>query len=327
MSIISKIKATGKGIETNASRIAQITGKGKILLMIDILVCLVKYSASPNNYEKFEFYNLTSKQRRTYVTYGLSRKMIKKFNNPADIEVFENKLKFAEEFRDMFHREYLNVSQMTYDEFVDFCKNKEKFICKPYEGSQGADIKVYRTDNLEKLFNEIKEKHSTGFMLEEWIPQHPVLAEIYPDAVNCLRVVTVYDGKKAHLITGGVTFGTETEIANGSQPSIVAPVDFQTGVMYKPAATFGSDLYECHPKTNVKIVGVKLPYWNETVEMIETACKKVPTVGYVGWDIAITPDGPVIIEGNTTPGYKYYQIPKHLDNGIGNREKYEIYLR
>ena len=327
MSVLSKIKNTYKGLEQGAKSIATKTNKSKGVLMADMCYCLLKYAASPNNYEKFEFYNLTGAQRATYVTYGISQKMIKKFNNQADIDVLENKLKFAEVFSDVFNRGYLSVTDMTYEDFNKFCEGKEKFICKPYEGSQGADIKVYHIENnIEEIYKEIKENFATGFMLEEWIPQHPVLAKIYPDAVNCLRIITVFDGKETHLITGGVTFGVNSEIANGSQISIVAPLDFDTGVLHKPAATFSSELYDKHPKTNETILGVKLPFWEEIKEMLATACARIPTIGYVGWDIAITRTGPVIIDGNTTPGYKYYQIPRHLEDGIGNREKYEKYL-
>lgn len=326
MSVLSKIKITYKGIAEKSAQISVSMGKNKALIMLDMLYCLLKYKASPNNYEKFEFYHLDRKKRNTYVTYGISKQMINKFNNPAYIDVFENKLKFAEAFSDMFNRDYLSVSKMSEQEFERFCQGKEKFICKPYLGSQGADIKVYHKDEAKDIYTEIKELYPEGFMLEEWIPQHAVLSEIYPDAVNCLRIITVFDGKETHLVTGGVTFGTETEIANGSQPSIVAPVDFKTGIMTS-AATFGSSLYENHPKTKRKINGVKLPYWEETVALLNEACKRVPEVRYIGWDIAITPDGPVLIEGNTTPGYKYYQIPVHLVNGVGNKSKYIKYLR
>lgn len=77
----------------------------------------------------------------------------------------------------------------------------------------------------------------------------------------------------------------------------------------------------------MRIMGLKIPYWDEVVLMLSKAAKLVPEVKYVGWDIAITKDGPCLIEGNTSPGYKYYQIPKHLDGGIGNREKYEKFLK
>ena len=35
----------------------------------------------------------------------------------------------------------------------------------------------------------------------------------------------------------------------------------------------------------------------------------MPQVGYVGWDVAVTEDGPVLIEGNDDPGYTAYQLP------------------
>ncbi len=327
MSISKTIKKVVSEISENALSISKTEGKSKLIISFDMLYCLLKYSASPNNYEKFEFYNLSASQRKTYVTFGLSRKMIKKFNNPHDIDWFEDKLKFAEKFNDMFGRDYLNVESMTFEEFKKFCQNKDKFICKSINGSQGADIKVYHLDNLEQIFAELKQRYNTGYMIEEWIHQHTVLSEIYPDAVNCLRIITVFDGKKVHLLTGGVTFGIESEIANGSQPSIVAPVNFKNGIMEKHAATFKSPLYEKHPKTNAQILGVQLPFWDEIKQMLEVACRRIPTVGYIGWDIAIKPEGPVLIEGNTTPGYKYYQIPKHLEDGIGNKHIYEIHLK
>ena len=60
--------------------------------------------------------------------------------------------------------------------------------------------------------------------------------------------------------------------------------------------------------------------------MLKKATALVPEVGYIGWDIAITPTGPIIIEGNTTPGYKYYQIPIHMDNKIGNKKRYKKWI-
>ena len=33
-----------------------------------------------------------------------------------------------------------------------------------------------------------------------------------------------------------------------------------------------------------------------------------PQVGHVGWDMAVTPDGPAIIEGNNFPGTDLCQL-------------------
>ncbi len=325
MSVLHKLHNVWTQTRSDATEIVKKNHGSRLKTELDILYCLLKYKASPSNYLKFEFYNLNAAQRATYVTYGLSCKMIQKFNDPKDIDIFEDKLRFAEVFRDMFGRAYLDVSKMTFEDFQTFCRGQEKFICKPVDGSQGADIFVYHIEDrdLQQVYEEIKKEHATGYMLEEWIQQHPVLSAIYPNAVNCLRVITVYDGKTTDFLTGGVTFSLGSEIANGSQPSIVAPVDFETGILNKPAATFGSELYENHPVTGARILGVQLPFWKETLDLLRRASERVPSVGYIGWDVAISTTGPVLIEGNTKPGYKYYQIPAHLENGIGNRAIYE----
>ena len=323
------IQSYFKQILESTDRICKKTNKNRCIIFMDILYCLLKYQASPYNYEKFEFYRIGASLRKTYVTYGVSKKMIRKFNNVNYINFFEDKLKFAETFPEEFNRAYLNVETMSLEEFFHFCSGKTKFICKHVNGSQGNNIKVFHLndDTLENIYEQIKKDYAQGYMLEEWIEQHAVLSKIYPNAVNCLRIITLFDGKFVNFLTGGVTFALDSEIANGSQPSIVAPVDFETGIINKPAATFGSELYERHPKTNAAILGVQLPYWNETKEMIDKVCRRVPQVGYIGWDVAFTTNGPVLIEGNTTPGYKYYQIPKHLEGGIGNKEKYLMHLK
>ena len=66
-----------------------------------------------------------------------------------------------------------------------------------------------------------------------------------------------------------------------------------------------------HPGTDIVMVGKAIPYWKETLEMLEEAAKVLPQLRYVGWDVAVTEQGPLIIEGNPTPGFG-------LLEGIGN---------
>ena len=68
-------------------------------------------------------------------------------------------------------------------------------------------------------------------------------------------------------------------------------------------------VYEKHPVTGCEIPGFQFPYWNEVLEMCKKASFEIPEVGYIGWDVAITPTGPVFVEGNELPGYNLYQLP------------------
>jgi hypothetical protein len=56
-----------------------------------------------------------------------------------------------------------------------------------------------------------------------------------------------------------------------------------------------------HPDSGARITGIGLPMWRETREFAVAAHKAFADRVIVGWDIAITPDGPIVVEGNGSP--------------------------
>ncbi|SLN52463.1 hypothetical protein ROA7450_02634 [Roseovarius albus] len=42
-----------------------------------------------------------------------------------------------------------------------------------------------------------------------------------------------------------------------------------------------------------------MPFWTETVAMCLQAAKSFPNVRSIAWDVAVTEEGPLIVEGNT----------------------------
>ncbi len=61
--------------------------------------------------------------------------------------------------------------------------------------------------------------------------------------------------------------------------------------------------------TGIKFEGFKLPYTEEIKALVKKAALVLPDFRYVGWDVCITPDGPLIVEGNDYPGYDFPQLP------------------
>ncbi|WP_295086886.1 sugar-transfer associated ATP-grasp domain-containing protein [Ruminococcus sp.] len=53
-----------------------------------------------------------------------------------------------------------------------------------------------------------------------------------------------------------------------------------------------------HPITKYVYEGTKVPYWREIVDLVIRAHKALPEIPTIGWDVAILPNGPVLIEGN-----------------------------
>ena len=67
-------------------------------------------------------------------------------------------------------------------------------------------------------------------------------------------------------------------------------------------------------------------YVKEAVEMVLKAATITPQIRYVGWDVATTPTGPAIIEGNTYCAHYFWQLPPHTPDGIGMLPKIKEYI-
>ena len=82
--------------------------------------------------------------------------------------------------------------------------------------------------------------------------------------------------------------------------------------------------YEYHPVTKTKIKGFKIPMYDKVIKFVNDASEVVPEVGFVGWDISVTKDGPVMIEGNNLPAYDFYQSEIAIDDSkIGLKPKFD----
>ena len=105
---------------------------------------------------------------------------------------------------------------------------------------------------------------------------------------------------------------------------MVAPVDEVTGIVKDRAIDKQKNLYANHPYTGSPIQGFRFPQWEEAMEMVKQAATMVPEMGYVGWDVAFSDKGPVLVEGNNFPGHDIYQLPEHTPDKIGMYPKFLV---
>ena len=58
--------------------------------------------------------------------------------------------------------------------------------------------------------------------------------------------------------------------------------------------------------------------------MVRKAATEVPQMGYIGWDVAFSVNGPLLIEGNDFPGHDIYQLPEHTPDKLGMMPKFRV---
>lgn len=78
------------------------------------------------------------------------------------------------------------------------------------------------------------------------------------------------------------------------------------------------NVYEKHPLTGKKFSDVKVYDMKEAFELCKRAALEVQEVRYVGWDVAFSNKGPVIVEGNEYPGYGILQFYKLKNSKYGH---------
>ena len=301
------------------------SGKSRLVIFFDMIWCGLVYQAGYMDYALFEMYDLNRAQRRTVVTRGINNGFIKRFNDPKFMPEIENKQKFAHNFGEFMHRDWLDMSAATREELDAFTAKHPVFMSKPVDGMCGKGIeKINTAEFTGDLYEHLK--NGVQVVLEECVTQHPVLMALHPCSVNTCRVISLTKDGKTNVVAAYLRIGNGRYVDNFNSGGMVVPIEEDRGEIIYPALDKAGHLYETHPMTGVSIKGFKIPMWDEVIALVKKAGGVVPQVGLVGWDVCVTENGPLLIEGNDFPGHDIYQLPPHRTNGIGVLLKFQRYL-
>ncbi|MBQ3094748.1 MAG: carboxylate--amine ligase [Clostridia bacterium] len=296
------------------------SGKSKLGIKLDMAWCALRYGAGYYDYQIFAFETLNAAQRKTFVTRFISKKLNLFMNDTAYMPMVDNKDLFYQNYREFIGRDFLVLPDSTIEDVEKFVEGKDRIFCKmrALECGIGCErLNVADFENIEALWAYLQEK---GFYtIEDVIVCHPDVRKLYDNAVNSMRIITMLDkDQNAHCLYVVQKIGLNGSIIDNN--CMFSRVDIETGRIMYPAHsgdTTKGIIYEEHPNTHVKIQGYQLPFVKEAVEMCLKAAKVIPQVRYMGWDVAVTENGPVIIEGNTYCAHDFWQLPPHTPDKIG----------
>jgi len=172
------------------------------------------------------------------------------------------------------------------------------FVIETSDGNILVDDKNVTDESFISLF-----KGKGRFIMQEKITnQHPAISALHPQSVNTIRLITIHTQNDEYVMlppllrvgTGG------NKIDNWFCGGLAIGIDTSNNCLReygfrKP--TYGGKV-DKHPDTDIVLKGYHIPYLQESISMAISLHKKFSTVHSIGWDIAITTDGPVFIEGN-----------------------------
>ena len=206
-------------------------------------------------------------------------------------------------------------------------------VFKPVGGSKGQDLFIFNSINYQgedivfatgagkeltlsqvvsNLEKKVKGLPYQGFIIEPKVVQEQSISALNSSSLNTIRVITLLDKvNQARVLCAALRLGRQgVEVDNFSQGGLFVAVNINEGILEE--GFFGtkirSDFYQVHPDTQLSFRGFNIPYWQEVYQLACRAARVSPFCRSIGWDIAITPEGPIILEGNDKHSVRFQAL-------------------
>ena len=197
----------------------------------------------------------------------------------------------------------------------------DKFVIKPLYGSYGKGVRVYSRsengfiDNLGKAYKSaelrkfIESYYPSGFVMQQKIENHPAILELSGcEGLQTVRITTFVTGKgDVRLVHANFKPITQRNVVIDNlieelTGNIEVLVEIESGILGRGNQIMstgeGIAPLATHPITGKVFAGFKLPFWRQACELVKTVAPQFLPLRAIGWDVAIGPDHPYIIEGN-----------------------------
>ena len=311
-----------------------------------VLAARVIYGVGPRFYSLFEFYKKPTTQWGSYLLDEPLKVFFRQLN--VDRDVVNDKLKFADHClsNDLATIPVvctIDVQRSGSTKAVPLVKNRkewcehlsscpEKLFFKLIDGSwgRGAFSATRQADGnwdycgvrgsahdlydfaLDRLAGE------RGWLIQPKIRPHSNLRRtMSPKCLGTLRVVTAQrDGVPEILFAVlrlPVGDSNADNFFHGASGNLIAAVDLKSGELKTGRGSKTKKWpvimdIDVHPETLCQISGNLVPYWSEVKDVVLRGHVSLSALTTIGWDVAITDEGPLLVEANATYDIDLVQV-------------------
>lgn len=292
----------------------QQTGISKYRILLDLVVSTFQYNISILDYFYFRFYNQSKAERNTWAGTGYMYEYQRVMNPIHAREVLANKVLFLSKLKPFIKRDFNTYKEIIQDPTIIkkwMKSNTGKVVVKNSRGQVGAEVEVLAIKDFtpDSLLSYML--RNSFDLIEEFVVQHDHLMQLSPTGLNTVRVITQLENGEVHILGARLRISINSFVDNLAAGNVAAPIDINSGKVI--GAGVYSDITkmpeEVHPITNQTIIGFEIPYWIEVIALVKEAALLISENKSVGWDIAITNHGPILIEGNHNWCKLLWQLP------------------
>lgn len=272
----------------------------------------LKYRVQIDEFQTLRLYDYSPRRVAQFLLWKQCKKCSDLLNAgaaPEELAVFDDKHLFNVEYARFVRRDWLYLPESTPEQVQLFMDAHPTFLIKACRSTQGKGIFKQSRDDMtpqELLDTYGKEP----FLLEALIVQHPILDAVNPHSVNTIRFIAAKKGDRVAFVGAGLRCGGADQfVDNFHHGGAAYPIDLDTGIITAHGIDLQGEPILRHPTTGTVMPGLCIPHWDEVKRAVTEAMYMSRNVGYIGWDVAVTPDGIELVEGNINyPGNNIIQI-------------------
>ena len=197
-----------------------------------------------------------------------------------------------------------SVSSCVVKPAVDGAHGEGVFVCNSVEYKPDDCILIKSNGERVSLRSFCEQNKYSSWLFESKVVQSDQIGRINPSSVNTIRFMTaLYPDGYAKVFAVFMKYGRNgSDVDNaGSGGNVDCAVDVESGICFN-AVQFNSfsDIVKCdrHPDSDILINGMYIERWDEIKQLICDYQSRIPELKVIGWDVALTDKGPVIIEIN-----------------------------
>lgn len=296
-------------------------------MMSDMYFSYFAYGFTPNEYICYDFFEKTWPERLEFLSDRDSVRYGFQMNDIEQFPLFMDKYATYQGFQPYYKREIVCIrTPEDRPTFLSFVERHPVFIKKITNESCGRgierlDIRNGETD-MDALFQSFLEQGA--IVLEECVTQHKAMSVFNASSVNTVRCITLKT--KNGIITPYCFLKVGRRgsvIDNGGAGGILVGVDSASGVLNTDGVDEVGRRYPAHPDSGVVFSGFALPEWEHMTSICTEMAEQVHGVHCIGWDMAYSVDGWVVIEGNILTEV----IGPQSTSRAGIRRSLEAYMR
>jgi len=305
------------------------TNKSKFQITTDAFSASLKHNISILDYFYFRFYEKQEDERMKWAGTGYMYEYQLKMNPKSARNVLEDKRIFLKRYHAFILHKHVTLEQIKENapDFQEVMHNPSgKIVFKDALGQCGFGIQIDEAINWnhESIIQHMEMK---GFnMLESFVQQANELQAMSPSGLNTVRIFTqLTQNDEVVLLGSRLRITINSNVDNMASGNMAAVIDESNGIVVSEGVFSDITKENCqtHPVTGMKIIGFQVPFWKETIDMVKQAALLEKSNRSIGWDVAITNQGPELIEGNHNWCKLLWQLPaqqglKHLIEPYNN---------